>query len=380
MRGANGVVYHRPGTEYVTKACAAKTDRNTASLIREVGLLRYLGNHPCIASLLSVGSGEIVLQYGGVSLRAYLASPIAADTRRICAGVVSAVHLLHGCGVAHRDIKPENILLAGTPAAPIVRLCDFGVSQRIGDVMLVQRGAPAYCAPELIADGKAPDLLAADMWALGCVLYEIDCGRGYAGDAASGKVCAGSLWGLYSGCFGAAADRPVIADLCVAFGVDCVTARPALHWYVRPVASCSAAALHARRGRYDAIAATARSVRAFCLAANIVDQVAYGEHIGNMVQPGLQCTRAQMATMPGVATYIAEVYLGERVSSVTAPPPICTRLIWRILATVHLEQLLICDMGIATIADCSAALLSDLSCKRSEDAYALLKAEGKLTI
>lgn len=369
-RGSNGVVARRPGTEYVIKACAAGTDRDTASIIREVGLLRYLAATPQVARLLGVGRGAITLQYGGISLRDYLVSrgPCrdAELLGRLAGGIVASVATLHGCGIAHRDIKPENILLAGSSDAPQIRLCDFGVSQRIGCRVLAQRGAALYCAPELEETGRCADLLAADIWAVGCVLREL------AGEL---EMVAADLC-----CATDPALRPRAAELAAALGVAVPAARTVMHWYVRPACAFSAAAVAARAERYAAISSGGISVRAFCLAASIVDAIAYGEVVGDLVQAGPLCSRAAMAAMPSVAAYVAEIYLGERVSSVVAPPQVDAKLVWKVLAVVHLEQLLVCDMGLGTVAECSRALLRpELACKRSEDAYGLfVKSESGL--
>jgi len=94
--------------------------------------------------------------------------------REIAAGLAGAHHK----GLIHRDIKPSNIWLQ-TPEGR-VRILDFGLARPVtSDVRLTQSGAilgtPAYMAPEQAA-GESIDARA-DLFSLGCVLYQMTTGR-----------------------------------------------------------------------------------------------------------------------------------------------------------------------------------------------------------
>jgi formylglycine-generating enzyme required for sulfatase activity len=107
--------------------------------------------------------------------------PTPRESAQLIETLARAMHFAHLNGVVHRDLKPGNVLLAGPERVP--KITDFGLAKRIdaeardvsqsGAVM----GTASYMAPEQAA-GKVRDTgPAADVYALGALLYECLTGR-----------------------------------------------------------------------------------------------------------------------------------------------------------------------------------------------------------
>jgi class 3 adenylate cyclase/tetratricopeptide (TPR) repeat protein len=155
-------------------------------VLREAQAMARLGDHPNIVTVYDIGDEAgmpfIVSQYmGGGSLADVLASPdggqmeplrAAAIGVQVCAGLAHA----HANGVVHRDLKPGNVWLASDGT---VKLGDFGLAMAAGRSRItlegMMLGTVGYMAPEQ-AVGRDVDARA-DLYALGCVLYEMVTGR-----------------------------------------------------------------------------------------------------------------------------------------------------------------------------------------------------------
>src|SRR6266852_283242 len=133
-------------------------------------------NHPHICTLHDVGPNYLVMEYiEGAPLK----GPLPLDQAlRYAAQICDALDAAHKKAIVHRDLKPGNILV--TKAG--VKLLDFGLARmapgendptltRPGVVM----GTPAYMAPEQ-REGKPGDARS-DIYAFGCVLYEMLTGK-----------------------------------------------------------------------------------------------------------------------------------------------------------------------------------------------------------
>src|SRR5512138_42441 len=138
--------------------------------------------HPHILPLLDSGDAGglyYVMPYvSGDTLRSRLdrEGQLPVDEAvRIAREVADALAHAHAAGVVHRDIKPENILLQDGHA----RVADFGIAlaiEQAGGTRLTQTGlslgTPQYMAPEQAMGERTIDARA-DIYSLGCVLYEM---------------------------------------------------------------------------------------------------------------------------------------------------------------------------------------------------------------
>jgi len=160
--------------------------------------------HPHILPLFDSGEAEGCLFYVmpyvpgeslGQRLQRERQLPVA-DAVHIATDVAAALDYAHRHGVIHRDIKPANILLHdGKPV-----ISDFGIALAVsaGAGRLTETGlslgTPLYMSPEQ-ATGDAIIGPATDLWALGCVLYEMLVGeppyQGSTPQAILGKILQG---------------------------------------------------------------------------------------------------------------------------------------------------------------------------------------------
>ena len=100
------------------------------------------------------------------------------EALRITRRVLAALGAAHEAGIVHRDVKPANVLLG---AAGEVKLADFGIAKRLGDIAGDVTGSgqfvgtPKYLAPEQVVGERSTP--ATDVYAVGVVLYEMLAGR-----------------------------------------------------------------------------------------------------------------------------------------------------------------------------------------------------------
>lgn len=140
--------------------------------------------HPNVVRVLDSGQdGDvrfIVMEYvHGEDLKAHLrrCGPLPPErAAQVAAEVCAALKYAHGQGIVHRDIKPQNILLTESGE---VRVTDFGIARALSSATITETGTVLgsvhYLSPEQ-ARGD-PVTTASDLYALGCVLYEMVTGR-----------------------------------------------------------------------------------------------------------------------------------------------------------------------------------------------------------
>lgn len=204
-RGGMGIVYEavheRIGQRIAVKTLTARsaTDAGARDRFFREARVSVLIDHEGVPAVfdfgeLADGTPYILMELlKGESLRLRLRrSPGGlplAEALRIARQVGSALCAAHGRGIDHRDLKPENIILvadADAPGGGRAKILDFGiaslkdegsepsVSSSAGPRVL---GTPAYMAPEQCAGQPVAAGGRGDVYALGCLLYELICGQ-----------------------------------------------------------------------------------------------------------------------------------------------------------------------------------------------------------
>jgi WD40 repeat protein len=190
-RGGMGIVYkawhvrlHRTVALKMLLTGGFAQPKELERFLREAEAVAGL-HHPNIVQIYEVGDvdgrpyftmefvegGSLAEQINGVPQPARKAAELVVT-------LANAIHAAHESGTIHRDLKPSNVLLCadGTP-----KITDFGLARRAQDAGLTLSGAtlgtPSYMAPEQAEGRKEGIGPAADVYALGAILYEMLTGR-----------------------------------------------------------------------------------------------------------------------------------------------------------------------------------------------------------
>jgi tRNA A-37 threonylcarbamoyl transferase component Bud32/tetratricopeptide (TPR) repeat protein len=131
----------------------------------------------------------LVLEFvPGGTLKPRLTEPLPPRVAaRLAETIARTVAYFHSRGVVHLDLKPSNILLGGQPGEPwdlvSPKISDFGIARLEGEPGATETGAngpkgtPSYMAPEQVAAVPGTIGPAADIYALGALLYHLLTGR-----------------------------------------------------------------------------------------------------------------------------------------------------------------------------------------------------------
>lgn len=197
-RGAMGIVYEAVDS-HLDRTVAIKTlptefarDGDRISRFKREATLLASFSHPHIATVYSheeiEGQHCLVMEYvEGQGLDEVIAEGrlTSSEILQIALQVSTALEVAHNHGVVHRDLKPANIRLT---SSFVVKVLDFGLAKNVrigGSGSSVDQaaqtaagqvlGTPSYMSPEQ-ARGRTVDKRA-DLWAIGCILFEMLCGR-----------------------------------------------------------------------------------------------------------------------------------------------------------------------------------------------------------
>ena len=198
-QGGMGVVYLAEhallGRQAAVKVLLPELSQNQEIVTRFFNEARAATaiRHPGIVEIYDFGwnpdgSAYIVMEFlQGESLAARITRGRVgvAGGLAIVRQVAGALAAAHAKGIVHRDLKPDNVFLVADPEVPggeRIKLLDFGIAKLAGDQPGGQKtrtgaviGTPTYMAPEQCR-GVAIDHRA-DLYSLGCMLFELISGR-----------------------------------------------------------------------------------------------------------------------------------------------------------------------------------------------------------
>jgi serine/threonine protein kinase len=220
-KGGGGSIYRAQhlqiGREVVLKILRSsaemfESDPQFATRFRREASTYGKLRHPNTVTLFDYGEHEhggatlyfMALEYvRGQTLRQVLRQQGALSPDRalgVTQEVLRSLREAHNLGIVHRDLKPSNVMVVDTEEGERIKVLDFGVAKvelqqgatpddltRTGTVI----GSPHYMAPEQVrtlkVDGRA------DIYALGCILFEMLTGTPpYGGDGVI-EICAAHL-------------------------------------------------------------------------------------------------------------------------------------------------------------------------------------------
>jgi serine/threonine-protein kinase len=117
--------------------------------------------------------------------------------------ITDALAAAHGRGIVHRDLKPDNIFVVSDPGVPggeRTKVFDFGIAKLMGEMASSVKtqtdlimGTPAYMAPEQCKGAALVDHRA-DLYSLGCIMFEMLCGRRPFLASGAGEVMAQQIY------------------------------------------------------------------------------------------------------------------------------------------------------------------------------------------
>jgi len=193
--GGTAVVYrvrHQTlGTRHALKVLSITSDVIRERMLTE-GRVQATLRHPNVVEVTDVldvddAPGLLMEYVEGPSLdkalEKYRINRASAET--LFLGIAAAVSEAHEHGLVHRDLKPANVLLSRTSDGFVPKVTDFGLAKVLEEARGtdeghtrsgVALGTPAYMAPEQVRDARTVDQ-SADVFALGCLLYELMTGR-----------------------------------------------------------------------------------------------------------------------------------------------------------------------------------------------------------
>lgn len=190
MASVYSVRHKTLGSGHALKLLKVENEQVKSRLVSE-GQVQATLKHPNIVAVTDViiirgHLGLLMEQIDGPGLDWWLQKnrPGVEDALKLFRGILAGVARAHRAGLVHRDLKPGNVLLDSADGLVIPKVADFGLAKILADEegghsktrSGVAMGTPQFMAPEQIRNAKDVDQRA-DIFALGCILYTLVCGR-----------------------------------------------------------------------------------------------------------------------------------------------------------------------------------------------------------
>lgn len=174
-------ISHKYPSLIAVKSCSISL---AASLVNEKCILNELSECPyiiqCFDHDITLENGEklfnLLLEYAsGGSLANKLKNSIVSEyeVKRYTKDILKGLCYIHKNGYVHCDMKLQNVLLVEVDGKYVAKIADFGLTKRAGNVRpkCDLRGTVMYMSPEMVTKGEQD--LAADIWALGCLVLQM---------------------------------------------------------------------------------------------------------------------------------------------------------------------------------------------------------------
>jgi hypothetical protein len=180
------------GTHVAIKLLSATVSKDTEHVQRFFNEARAVSRiqHAGIVKIFDVGThagqAYLIMEYlegETLSQRLERGRLPFAQIGEIGRQIATVLDATHSAGITHRDLKPDNIFLVpDQELGERVKILDFGIAKLTGTLAghsprtMGTMGTPAYMAPEQWGDTSKVDWRA-DLYSLGCVTFEMTCGR-----------------------------------------------------------------------------------------------------------------------------------------------------------------------------------------------------------
>lgn len=188
-KGCYGKVYKMGDFALKQNLMDPEDDQDLRSL-RELIIMRKVNSHPCFIKIKEVTTNipfsddekvneffHFIMELGDSNLFDYSNNTPINNLKIvevITLQILLGLEFLHAQNIGHFDLKPENIILNFKAGKVKVKICDFGISERWSSHHESTPGLVTYTfrAPEILAGSKYYDGKA-DIWSLGCIVYQI---------------------------------------------------------------------------------------------------------------------------------------------------------------------------------------------------------------